>query len=162
MDSSTLVTLEPESLDEQQKLNYEVCAELTRHIRSLEPEGVTVSVGGEIGEVGAKNSTVPELRAFMDGFKKALPAGMAGLSKISVQTGTSHGGVPLPDGTIAEVKVDFDTLRDLSRVAREEYGMGGAVQHGASTLPDVLFDKFPQVGTPALVVVPYHAIEIDR
>jgi hypothetical protein len=52
----------------------------------------------------------------------------------------------LPDGSIAQVKVDFDALGELSRVAREEYGMGGAVQHGASTLPDELFDRFPQVG----------------
>jgi fructose/tagatose bisphosphate aldolase len=147
VDSSTLVTLEPESLDEQQKLNYEVCAELTEFIRAREPEGVTVSVGGEIGEVGAKNSTVPELEAFMDGFNRTLSKGTVGLSKISVQTGTSHGGVPLPDGTIAQVKVDFETLGELSRVGREKYGIGGAVQHGASTLPDELFDKFPEVGT---------------
>ncbi|MCJ7523275.1 MAG: aldolase, partial [Dehalococcoidia bacterium] len=68
-----------------------------------------------------------------------------GISKISVQTGTAHGGVVLPDGSIASVKLDFNTLEQLSRVAREEYGMGGAVQHGASTLPDEAFDKFPQV-----------------
>jgi hypothetical protein len=29
----------------------------TAYIRSLEPEGVTISVGGEIGEVGGQNST---------------------------------------------------------------------------------------------------------
>jgi hypothetical protein len=45
------------------------------------------------------------------------------------------------------VKIDFDTLEKLSRAAREEYGMGGAVQHGASTLPDEAFDKFPEVDT---------------
>lgn len=147
VDTSTLVTLEPESLDEQQKDNYEVCAELTEFIRAREPAGVTVSVGGEIGEVGLKNSTVPELEAFMDGYLRTLPAGTTGISKISVQTGTSHGGVPLPDGTIADVKVDFDTLRDLSEVSRKKYSMGGAVQHGASTLPDEFFDRFPAVGT---------------
>jgi hypothetical protein len=68
-----------------------------------------------------------------------------GISKISVQTGTSHGGVVLPDGTIAEVKLDLDALRDLSRVAREEYGLAGAVQHGASTLPSNAFGAFPRV-----------------
>ena len=36
---------------------------------------------------------------------------------------------------------------DLSQVARDKYGMGGAVQHGASTLPDDLFNKFPEVKT---------------
>jgi hypothetical protein len=68
-----------------------------------------------------------------------------GISKISVQTGTSHGGVVLPDGSIAEVRLDLDALRDLSRVARETYGLAGAVQHGASTLPSSAFGAFPRV-----------------
>jgi hypothetical protein len=72
---------------------------------------------------------------------------MKGISKISVQTGTTHGGVPLPDGSIAKVKIDFDTLEKLSDVARTSYGLSGAVQHGASTLPDEAFDRFPAVGT---------------
>jgi fructose/tagatose bisphosphate aldolase len=151
IDTSTLVDLNYETLDEQQRVNYSLCAELTRYVRSIEPEGVTISLGGEIGEVGHKNSTVEELHAFMQGYRRELPdsaeGGLPGISKISVQTGTSHGGVVLPDGTLAQVKVDFDTLRDLSRVAREEYGLGGAVQHGASTLPPSAFNKFPQIGT---------------
>ncbi len=65
---------------------------------------------------------------------------------MSIQTGTSHGGVVLPDGSIAEVSIDFDTLRRLSAVAREEYGLAGCVQHGASTLPDDAFDHFPANG----------------
>jgi hypothetical protein len=32
----------------------------------------------------------------------------------------------------------------LSLVARQEYGLGGAVQHGASTLPPEAFNKFPE------------------
>ncbi|MCB0077695.1 MAG: class II fructose-bisphosphate aldolase [Anaerolineales bacterium] len=147
IDTSTLVTLEPESLEEQQRLNYEVCAALTQYARSLEPDGITISLGGEIGEVGGHNSTVPELDAFMSGYIATLPADVAGISKISVQTGTSHGGVVLPDGTLAEVNVDFETLGELGRVARESYGLGGAVQHGASTLPEDAFSKFPEVGT---------------
>ena len=31
------------------------------------------------------------------------------------------------------------SLEEMSRVARQEYGLGGAVQHGASTLPDAAF-----------------------
>lgn len=146
IDTSTLVDLSKEELDEQQRVNYELSAELTKFVRDLEPEGVTVSLGGEIGEVGEKNSTVPELRAYMDGYRKTLGDACEGISKISVQTGTSHGGVVLPDGTLADVKVDFETLRELSRVARDEYSLGGAVQHGASTLPPSAFDKFPDVG----------------
>jgi hypothetical protein len=64
-----------------------------------------------------------------------------------VQTGTTHGGVPLPDGTIAKVKLDFDTLEKLSAVAKAEFGLSGAVQHGASTLPNEAFDRFPTTGT---------------
>src|SRR5207253_4494977 len=113
-------------------------------VRELEPKGVSISVGGEIGEVGTQNSTVEELRAYMDGFKRTLPPGMTGLSKISVQSGTSHGGVVLADGSIADVKLDLDTLERLSKVAREEYGLAGAVQHGASTLPDSAFHNIPK------------------
>jgi fructose/tagatose bisphosphate aldolase len=145
IDTSTLVTLEPESLAEQQRHNYERTAELAKLVRELEPPGVTISIGGEIGEVGKHNSTVGELKAYLDGFQ-ALWNDVPGLSKVSVQTGTSHGGVVLPDGSIARVSIDFDTLHDLSNVARE-YGLGGAVQHGASTLPAEAFGHFPRVGT---------------
>ena len=75
-----------------------------------------------------------------------MAPGATGISKVSVQTGTSHGGVPLPGGGVAEVKLDFDVLRELGEVART-YGLAGAVQHGASTLPDELFHRFPAVET---------------
>jgi fructose/tagatose bisphosphate aldolase len=147
IDASTLVDISKPSLEEQQEKNCELTAAMTKFIREIQPDGVVISVGGEIGEVGKKNSTVAELKAFMEGYLSRLDAGMKGISKISVQTGTSHGGVVLPDGSIAKVSLDFDTLKELSRVAREEYGMSGAVQHGASTLPNDAFDMFPQVGT---------------
>ncbi len=148
IDTSTLVDLSKPELSEQQRLNYEIGAELTAHVRSLEPEGVIISVGGEIGEVGEKNSTVEELEAYMDGYNASIASkGIKGISKVSVQTGTSHGGVPLPDGSIAEVALDFDTLDKLGKTAREKYGLSGAVQHGASTLPDEMFDRFPKVNT---------------
>src|SRR5689334_1145474 len=144
IDTSTLVDISKPTLDEQQKLNYEVGADLISTVRELEPEGITISVGGEIGEVGTHNSTVEELRAYMDGLNRTLQRGVEGVSKISVQSGTSHGGVVLADGSIADVKLDLDTLERLSKVAREEYGLAGAVQHGASTLPDSAFHNFPK------------------
>src|ERR671911_1831123 len=109
VDTSTLVDLDQPTLEEQQRTNYERAAEITAFIRGQEPEGVTVSVGAEIGEVGMKNSTVEELHAFMQGYDKSLAAmgRHAGISKISVQTGTSHGGVVLPDGSMADVKLDL-------------------------------------------------------
>ena len=149
IDSSTLVDLAKPTVEAQQHENYRRAAELTALIRTLESDGVTVSVGGEIGEVGTKNSTVEELRAYLDGYRRELDArspGATGISKVSVQTGTSHGGVPLPGGGVAEVKLDFEVLRELGVIARE-YGLAGAVQHGASTLPDELFHRFPAVET---------------
>jgi fructose/tagatose bisphosphate aldolase len=147
IDTSTLVDLSRDSIPDQQRLNIELSAELAAFTRRLEPAGVTVSIGGEIGEVGGQNSTEPELRAYMEGFNEHLsginPA-YAGLSKISIQTGTTHGGVVLPDGSVAQVKVDFQTLRRLSEVARKAYGLAGAVQHGASTLPESAFAHFAE------------------
>jgi fructose/tagatose bisphosphate aldolase len=149
IDSSTLVDLSRATVDEQQRANYTRAAEITALIRELEPAGVTISVGGEIGEVGKQNSNEAELRVYLDGYRRELDAratGAIGVSKVSVQTGTSHGGVPLPDGGVAEVKLDFEVLRVLGEVART-YGAAGAVQHGASTLPDALFHTFPTVET---------------
>ncbi|MFC1594576.1 class II fructose-bisphosphate aldolase [Candidatus Omnitrophota bacterium] len=147
IDSSTLVDLEKKKLLEQQRDNFEVAAELTTFIRKKQPRGINVSVGGEIGEVGTKNSTPEELRAYMKGYRKKLRKNYTGISKMSIQTGTSHGGVVLPDGSVAEVSLDFDTLKTISQVSRNEFGMAGAVQHGASTLPEDMFHKFAEVET---------------
>ena len=147
IDSSTLVDLSKPTLKEQQLMNYEVCAKLTQFIRSIEPKGTTVSVGGEIGEIGHQNSTPEDMQAFMTGLEDKLEKGLVGISKISVQTGTTHGGVVLPDGSMAQIKLDFSTLKILSEIARKEYGLAGAVQHGASTLPSEAFHKFVECGT---------------
>ena len=150
IDTSTLVDLSKPNLDEQQRVNYEQAAGLAASVREQQPEGIDISLGGEIGEVGTENSTVEELRAYMEGFNRTVARvapGVEGLSKISVQSGTTHGGVVLADGSIADVKIDFDTLSLLSKVAREEYGLAGAVQHGASTLPDSAFHNFPRTET---------------
>lgn len=151
IDSSTLVDLTKTGIPEQQKLNVELSALFTKFIREVQPTGIDISIGGEIGEVGGHNSNPEELHAYLNGFREAVKdQKITGLSKISVQTGTSHGGVVLPDGSIAKVSVDFNVLRDLSRIARSEYGLGGTVQHGASTLPEDAFDKF----------VEYEAMEV--
>ena len=147
IDSSTVVDLSKGNVKKQQFLNYDVCAKLTQFIRKIQPRGIEISVGGEIGEVGSKNSTPEELYAFMQGYRERLRKNYNGISKISVQTGTSHGGVVLPDGTIAQVKLDFDTLKSLSEIARNEYGLSGSVQHGASTLPAEAFHKFVECNT---------------
>lgn len=143
VDGSTLVELEKPTLIEQQRNNFEMTTALTKYIRSLEPKKVTISVGGEIGHIGGKNSNAQEFQAFMDNYLKGVKK-LTAISKVSVQTGTSHGGIPMADGTIAKVSIDFNVLKSISKVARDKYHIGGAVQHGASTLPNELFNHFPK------------------
>lgn len=143
IDTSTLVDLSFETRDEQQRTNYTYTAHFTKYIRARQPRGIDISIGGEIGEVGKYNTQPDEVRAYIDGVRRQLN-GDPGMAKISVQTGTSHGGVPQADGTIAEAEIDFDVLRETTRICREEYGIAGSVQHGASTLPEAVFNKFPE------------------
>jgi fructose/tagatose bisphosphate aldolase len=150
IDASTLVDLSHPDIDEQQRANYERTAELIGLIRTLQVDGVTVSVGGEIGEVGTENSTEGELRAYLDGLRRELARvapDAPGISKVSVQTGTRHGGVVLPDGSVGTAAVDFSIHERLGAIARAEYGLAGTVQHGASTLPDEMFHRFREVET---------------
>lgn len=142
IDTSTLVDLSFETRDEQQSENYTYTAHFTKYIRDRQPQGIEISIGGEIGEVGKYNTQPDEVRAYIDGVKRIL--GDVGMAKISVQTGTSHGGVPMADGSIAEAKIDFAVLRETTRICREEYGIAGSVQHGASTLPEEVFNQFPE------------------
>src|SRR5688572_31046114 len=119
IDTSTLVDLDFPTRDEQQRENYTYTAHFTKYIRARQPKGIEISIGGEIGEVGKYNTQPDEVRAYIDGVRREL-GGDPGMAKISVQTGTSHGGVPLADGTIAQAKIDFDVLREVTRICREE------------------------------------------
>jgi fructose/tagatose bisphosphate aldolase len=148
IDGSTLVDLEKTTLDDQQVNNYTITALMTKYIRSLQPEGISVSIGGEIGHIGGVNSTVEDFHAFMKGYLRELgDTDIKGISKVAIQTGTSHGGTPNADGSLAAVSIDFKAIKDIGEVAREQYGLGGPVQHGASTLPDELFGTFPECKT---------------
>src|SRR2546423_13402062 len=95
----------------------------------------------------------------MEGYNRTIRRlGTApGISKISVQTGTSHGGVVLPDGKIAKVQLDLAALKALSHDARTKYGLGGAVQHGASTLTPEAISQFHEceaVGSNLVTMFP--------
>lgn len=150
IDSSTLVDLNLDTVEKQQWTNADVTAQLAAYIREIQPKGIMVSVGGEIGEVGGKNTTPEEFTAFMQGFRQQMnkyAAGQPGISKISIQTGTAHGGVVLADGSIAKVNLDFGALEKISQIARSDYGLSGTVQHGASTLPGDAFHRFPETET---------------
>ncbi|MBU1085749.1 MAG: class II fructose-bisphosphate aldolase [Candidatus Beckwithbacteria bacterium] len=140
IDMSTLVDLDKKSEKEQQFGNIKYSLELAKSIREVEPEGVTVSIGGEIGHIGGKNSTIEDFEAYIKGFNQGL-GNLTGMSKISVATGTHHGGVVLADGSLADISVDFKVLGDISKACRS-LKISGAVQHGASTLPDQFFKEF--------------------
>jgi fructose/tagatose bisphosphate aldolase len=146
IDTSTLVDMSKKSEPDQQRANFTEAARFTRFIRERQPADVVISIGGEIGEVGKDVSTPEEFRAFMDGYLANLPKGVTGVSKISINTGTMHGGVVNPDGTNAPIAIHFPEMEEISRIARKEYGLSGAVQHGASTLQAEAFDQFPKHG----------------
>ena len=129
----------------QQKENFVLTAYFTKFIRDIQPKGIDINIGGEVGEIGKKNTTSQDLHAFMKGYQEELSkfGKVDGISKIGIQNGVVHGGVILPDGSLGRVKLDLELLRELSSIARDKYGLAGAVQHGASTLPDEVFKKFP-------------------
>ena len=134
IDASTLVDLSHQSVGEQQALNCRWSAHFADHIRALQPADITISLGGEIGEVGEHNSTPDEVRAYLGGIRALLAKGTAGLTKLSIQSGTKHGGNVLADGSVGDMPIDFDLIAELSSICREEHSLGGCVQHGASML----------------------------
>ena len=70
----------------------------------------------------------------------------SGLSKISVQSGTSHGGVVLADGSIADVKLDLDTLEtSLESGARRVR----TCRRGAARRVDAARQRVPQLSRSA-------------
>ncbi len=81
IDTSTLVDLEKSAIKEQQRPNFERTAELASVIREVQPKGIDISVGGEIGEIGSRNSTPEELRAYLDGFRETFKTQGKGLSQ---------------------------------------------------------------------------------
>lgn len=97
-------------------------------IKANQPKGLEINIGGEVGEIGSSNTAVEELEEFLQKVK--------GISKVAVQTGTSHskGGV-----------IDWQLLQNLSQLAKK-YGLAGIVQHGASTLSENDLKRLSQCG----------------
>lgn len=142
IDASTLVDLTKENVFEQQKNNAHITAQLTKYIREIEEKKV-ISIGGEIGHIGDKNSTTDDLNAFMDLYLQEI-GDIKSINKISIQTGSSHGGTVLPNGQLKTIAVDFEIIQNLGKLAREKYNLAGVVQHGASTLSPEMFHLFPK------------------
>ena len=146
IDASTLVDLNKPTWRSSRSKNCQVTAEMTSFIRSIEPKGVTISVGGEIGEVGKQNSTVEDLRAFMDGYRRRSGQASRASPRSACRPAPRTAAWSCPTAPSPRSSSISRPWKSCPRLAREEYGMGGAVQHGASTLPDEAFDMFPQAG----------------
>lgn len=157
LDTSTLELRDREDLpvDEQLRPNFEAAAKLTLYARQLEKRYKLpwfLSLGGESGEVGTQRTSLEEYRAYQAGLQAELTrlakesgfGELPGPNKISINTGTVHGGTPMPDGTIAEVNIGFDTLREIAGAAREDGVI--VAQHGASTLDPKYFRMFVDYG----------------
>jgi hypothetical protein len=139
IDASTLVDLAKPTVAQQQAENIRATTACVKMIQACSSP-TRISIGAEIGHIGDKTSTKEDFSAFMEGLRQEHIADA--LTKISVQTGTQHGGNILPDGSVAQMPIDFTVLTDIGTLARERYSLGGAVQHGASTLPLSLFPHF--------------------
>lgn len=142
IDASTLVDLSQSSVIEQQRDNIVVTDHFAQIIRSHEPAHISVSIGAEVGEIGKSNTTEEELKTFLHGFREIFPRRMRGLSKVAIQTGSSHGGEVNSQGILETPDVDFHLHHTLSPLARI-FGLAGTVQHGASTLPLKILPEFP-------------------
>jgi hypothetical protein len=125
--------------EERQARNAAVTAELASWLRAQRPDAV---IGGEVGEIGGADTSPEDLRAFL-----SLTRAFGGeLGKVSVQTGTRHGGVVRADGSSGVMSVDHSLAARLASIARNEYGLPGVVQHGASTLTPEQWRSLPAAG----------------
>lgn len=145
IDGSHLFDQKAESLTSFHAPNAEITGKLIRTIRDLQPRDIHITLGGEVGEIGGRNTTVEDLVAFHTELQRQLSEDTPGLDKISAQTGTTHSGIVLPDGTTGRMNVDFDLISALSKQARRS-GWSGMVQHGASTLQFEDLARLPQAG----------------
>ena len=125
--------------------NAQITAQLIKSIRTQQPRDIHITLGGEVGEIGGRNTSVADLVAFHNELEQQLTNDTPGLDKISAQTGTTHSGIVLPDGTTGRMSVDFELIASLSQQARQ-FGWSGMVQHGASTLQFEDLAKLPQAG----------------
>jgi len=145
IDGSHLIVKNPTDLIAFHLPNAEVTAYIITELRKIQPEGIRLVLGGEVGEIGGRDTSVEDLTTYKKLLDKNLPPEIPGLDKISAQTGTAHGGVVLQDGSTGRMNVDFDLIAKLSEQARD-YNWSGIVQHGASTLTIEDLEKLPQAG----------------
>ncbi|MCO5173714.1 MAG: class II fructose-bisphosphate aldolase [Trueperaceae bacterium] len=127
----------------RQGRNAAVTAGLMARLAPHAPAGTIF--GGEVGEIGGANTTPEELDVFVDLVRRHAGAAAGLFGKVSVQTGTRHGGVTDAAGRKARMPLDTGLARELADVARAK-GLPGIVQHGASTLQRDQFAALPGCG----------------
>lgn len=125
--------------------NAQITGDLIDTLRCAQPRNIHLALGAEVGEIGGKNTTREDLVAFHSELQKHTPSNTSSLDKISAQTGTTHSGIVLPDGSTGKMQVDFNLISNLSAQARE-FGWSGLVQHGASTLRIADLAQLPDAG----------------
>ncbi|MEK7104348.1 MAG: class II fructose-bisphosphate aldolase, partial [Patescibacteria group bacterium] len=106
-------------------------------IKKNQLQGTEAAVGGEVSSIGGEETTENQLEDFL---KK-----VRGLTKVSCQTGTRHGGKVLPSGLVESVNINFENIKKLGEIARQ-YNIAGVVQHGASTLQESQFIELVKAG----------------
>ncbi|MBW6474302.1 MAG: class II fructose-bisphosphate aldolase [Anaerolineaceae bacterium] len=145
IDGSHLFDQKAENLNGFHAPNAQITGKLIQSIHAMQPRDIHITLGGEVGEIGGRNTSVEDLVAFQAELQNQLPDDTPGLDKISAQTGTTHSGIVLPDGTTGRMSVDFDLISALSKQARQS-GWSGLVQHGASTLRIEDLARLPEAG----------------
>ncbi len=145
IDGSHLISPDSDSLEEVHGRNAEVTARVITALRAQQPEGIELVLGGEVGEIGGQNTSLADFHAFQQLLSASIPPGVDSLDKISAQTGTTHSGIVLKDGSLGHMEVDFKLVEALSGSARR-LGWNGLVQHGASTLTMADLEKLPDAG----------------
>ncbi len=150
IDTSTLVDLDRPTLDEQQEVNVNLAAEFAAFIRSHEPKRRD-RLGGRRDRRGWRQELRrPRAARLHEGVRRrAQEARQRPGRPQQDQRPDRHRARRLHQRRrhAADGREDrSQDARGAVRVARTDYGMGGAVQHGASTLPAEAFDEFPKAG----------------
>ncbi len=132
-----------ESAVTRQLPNAKATVALLQSLAADTPAGTMF--GGEVGEIGGSNTTPEDLQVFIDLVRWHAGPAAAAFGKVSVQTGTRHGGMTDSDGKVTRMPLDLELARQLADVAHEN-GFAGIVQHGASTLQPDQFAALPDAG----------------
>jgi len=150
-----LMDMPEEDILLRQTFNIRETVAMVEYIRGLEKKynlPLTIAIGAEDMHVDQKVLSTPHsVKVFAQAMEKALAEkGIKegeGIVKISVQSGTDHGGVTIAGVPVGAegVPIDFAILEKITQLAEKgELGstISGSVQHGASTLPNEYFGEF--------------------